>query len=350
MSLFTKKIGVVFLKETSGTDKYIEKLQELKTIVSNERVGEIEKQIKISNYGRIGEEGISFELKNSGMDMYVLHDIYLEYEGLSAQIDYIVITRKITYIIECKNLIGDIEIDFSGAFIRHYELFGRKVQEGIYSPITQNQRHLNVLKELRKSHKNNVLTKHFFEKNFDNNYQSIVVLANPKTCLHAKNAPDEICKQVIRADQLISYIKKNNDKSENYSLKNEEMLELANFFLMQDKEERADYIKGYEKLAKELHEMDTHFKEKVLQKKIQIEQETTPQQVVTKLKEYRLQISRQERIKPYYVFTDAQMNDLLEKMPKTKEELLKVNGFGNVKIEKYGEKILEILAIETSSK
>ena len=128
------------------------------------------------------------------------------------------------------------------------------------------------------------------------------------------------------------------------------MLELANFFLMQDKEERADYIKGYEKLAKELHEMDTHFKEKVLQKKIQTEQETTPQQVVTKLKEYRLQISRQEKIKPYYVFTDAQMNDLLEKMPKTKEELLKVNGFGNVKIEKYGEKILEILAIETSSK
>lgn len=115
-------------------------------------------------YGKIGEDNISFELKNSGMDMYVLHDIYLEYGDLSAQIDYIVITRKITYIIECKNLIGDIEIDNTGAFIRHYELFGKHVKEGIYSPVTQNLRHLNVLKEIRKANKSNILTKHFLKK------------------------------------------------------------------------------------------------------------------------------------------------------------------------------------------
>ncbi len=137
-------------------------------------------------YGKIGEDNISFELKNSGMDMYVLHDIYLEYGDLSAQIDYIVITRKITYIIECKNLIGDIEIDNTGAFIRHYELFGKHVKEGIYSPVTQNLRHLNVLKEIRKANKSNILTKHFFEKAFENNYQSIIVLANPKTYLVLK--------------------------------------------------------------------------------------------------------------------------------------------------------------------
>ena len=41
--------------------------------------------------------------------VYVLHDIYLEIGDLSAQIDYLVITRKMVFVIECKNLIGDIE-------------------------------------------------------------------------------------------------------------------------------------------------------------------------------------------------------------------------------------------------
>ena len=53
--------------------------------------------------------------------------------------------------------------------------------------------------------------------------------------------------------------------------------------------------------------------------------------------------SRKEKIKPYYIFNDAQMEDIIEKNPQSKEELLKVSGFGNVKVEKYGEEILNIL-------
>ena len=37
------------------------------------------------------------------------------------------------------------------------------------------------------------------------------------------------------------------------------------------------------------------------------------------------------------------MNDLIDKNPQNKEELLMVSGFGAVKVKKYGEKILEIL-------
>ncbi|MBQ2922235.1 MAG: hypothetical protein IJE60_03950 [Tyzzerella sp.] len=56
------------------------------------------------------------------------------------------------------------------------------------SPITQNQRHMLVLKELRKDSKGNFLTKLLFEKNFENTYKSIVVLANPKTILNDRYA------------------------------------------------------------------------------------------------------------------------------------------------------------------
>ena len=70
----------------------------------------IEEQIKYAEAGLLGEKQIAFELKNSGIDMYVLHDIYLEKGDLSAQIDFLLITRRHLYVIECKNLFGNIEL------------------------------------------------------------------------------------------------------------------------------------------------------------------------------------------------------------------------------------------------
>ncbi len=359
MGIFTKKFGPVFLKETSDVDTYISKLQQLLSKVDAENAVLINKQINIANSGRYGESNIAFELKNSGIDMYILHDIYLEYGDLSAQIDYLVVTRKHIYIIECKNLIGNIEIDNTGAFIRKYMLSEKYIKEGIYSPITQNQRHLQVLKEVRKNCMGNFVLKKIFEKNFEKNYQSIVVLANPKTCLDAKYAPAEIKQQVIRADQLISYIKKKDNESKD-EMNNDTMLELAKFYLEQDKPERSDYTQKYEKLVQDINksnpEAQNAFIEKVTVNNITAQKafessippntnnaETFKVDAIKRLKEYRLKQSRNEGIKPYYIFNDAQLNDLLEKMPRTKEALLEVSGFGKIKAEKYGEEIIKIL-------
>lgn len=250
MGLFQKKIGPVFLKEESDATGFIEKMKMLENQVSDSELkAEIEKQIKLASYGEFGEKNISFELKNSGMDMYILHDIYLEYNDLSAQIDYLIITRKRTYIIECKNLIGNIEIDNQGNFIRTYELFGKKVKEGIYSPITQNKRHLEVLKNVRRDSKTNILMKAAFDHYFENNYKSIVVLANPKTYLNSKFAKKEVKDQVIRADQLISKIKELDSQYKDGDSTENEMLDLAKFFLSVNKSERSDYSKKYEQMA-----------------------------------------------------------------------------------------------------
>lgn len=88
MGLFSKRIGPVFLKETSDAAVFIEKMQEMQKKANGELAQTIEKQINIAKYGELGENNIVFELKNSGMDMYILRDIYLESEGLSAQIDF----------------------------------------------------------------------------------------------------------------------------------------------------------------------------------------------------------------------------------------------------------------------
>lgn len=357
MGLFSKRIGTVFLKEESDAAVFIEKMQGLLEKADGELAKKIEKQINIAKYGEIGENNIAFELKHSGIDMYVLHDIYLEADGLAAQIDYLVITRQHIYVIECKNLIGNIEIDNTGAFVRSYEFSRKKYREGIYSPVTQNQRHLQVLKENRMNSKGNFLSKMIFEKNFADSYQSIVVLANPKTCLSARYAPKRIKEQVIRADQLIEYIKKKDALCKDRSLSDADMLELANFYLKQNKPERSDYAQKYEEMIRELNpgslagndtpvtEADApkvNDKAEVDAQKIGTEK-VEKEEVIKKLKEFRLNRSRKENIKPYYIFNDAQMADLLEKMPQNKEELIRVAGFGSVKAEKYGDEVLEIL-------
>lgn len=255
MGILQKKIGPVFIKEDSDATQFIARMQELleRCTDANLKI-EIENQIRLAKYGEYGEQNISFELKNSGEDMLILHDLYLEYEDLSAQIDYLIITRKKIFIIECKNLIGNIEIDNQGNFIRTYELAGKKIKEGLYSPITQNQRHLEVLRQVRKEAKGNFITKTAFDHFFAENHRSLVVLANPKTYLNAKFAKKEVKDQVIRADQIIERIKTINSESKDFAYTEKEMYELAQFYLSANVKERSDYSKKYAELVQKIEE------------------------------------------------------------------------------------------------
>lgn len=251
MDFFQKKIGPVFLKEDSDAEEFIKKMTALAERADGNLKKDIEKQINLANYGLQGEKNIAYELKNSGIDMLILHDLYFEHNGLQSQIDYIIITRKSIYIVECKNLYGNIEIDNGGNFIRTYEIGGKKVKEGLYSPITQNERHRNIIKAMRSSEKN-FISKFIFEKNFDNYYKSVVVLANPKTYLNAKFAKKEIKEQVIRADQLIAYIKRCDSEISDMLSSVQEMQNLASFFLEKNRPLRSDYTKKYEDMLNEL--------------------------------------------------------------------------------------------------
>jgi len=64
------------------------------------------------------------------------------------------------------------------------------------------------------------------------------------------------------------------------------------------------------------------------------------------LKEYRLNTSREEGIKAYFVFSNEELELLIQSKPKTKDELLKIKGFGPKKLDKYGDRILGIINIE----
>ena len=244
MGLFDKIKEPVILKDDNSLKEQLKELEDFFEIINDPKVkASLENDIALVKAGIYGEETLLFELKNSHIPMFVLHDLYLEYESLSAQIDFLIITRKRQFVIECKNLYGNITINNAGDFVRM--IWKRK--EGIYSPVTQCKRHLELIKQIRRAEKGNILTKALFENNFYNNYRSVVVLANPKTVLDAKYAAKEIKSQVIRANQLIEFIRKVNAESEAVASSESEMEQLANFFLTKHQECKTDYLAKYRK-------------------------------------------------------------------------------------------------------
>ena len=246
MGLFDKIKAPVFLKESSELEQQLAALKELRDSAEGELAEQIDEEIKKIEAGLYGENSIHYELETSHIPMLILHDLLLEYHGLTAQIDYMIFTRKHIYLIECKNLYGNIEINAKGDFIRTFYNGKTTRKEGIYSPITQNRRHLELIKELRSSTKN-FLAKALFEKSFYNTYRSVVVIANPKTVLYDRYAKKDIRAQVIKYDQLSDYIRKT-DASEELSLTEKEMQDLAQYFLSLHKENKTDYTAKYRNL------------------------------------------------------------------------------------------------------
>ena len=341
MGLFNRMKEPLFLKENDDAEKLLKQLRDLEPQLNPEGQIIIRQDIKCLEYGIIGEKNIAFELKNSHLPIYILHDIYLEDGELNAQIDYLVFTKKICFVIECKNLYGNIEITNNGDFIRSIDLGGKVKREGIYSPITQNQRHMELMKKLKTESKNNMLSKFVAGRYFEDFHKSVVVLANPKTVMNSKFASKEIKGKVIRADQLVTYIKDMYDKSKETAISDEKLLTWAKSFLVLHKNVERNYTAKYEPYRIGATVSDIEIKSQSYDEEKIIPIEETD--IFKDLKAYRLEKSREEKIKPYYIYNDNQLKDLINKMPLCKEEMKKIAGFGEVKANKYGNDIFDIL-------
>jgi superfamily II DNA helicase RecQ len=252
------------------------------------------------------------------------------------------------FVIECKNLYGDVEINNAGDFIRTIEFGGRKKKEGIYSPITQNQRHLELMKKIKTDKNSNILTKFICGRFFEDFNKSVVVLANSKTVLNAKYAKKEVKEKVIRADQLVKYIKDIYYKSKDSADSEERLLAWAQSYLDLHKYVEKDYTAKYEQYKIQCNTNKKAVEETIAPKaeKREVVVNEVPVEetdIFKELKAYRLEKSREEKIKPYFIYNDNQLKDLISKMPKNKSELQTVAGIGEAKANKYGEDILKIV-------
>lgn len=233
----------VILKEGSDAKEQLATLESLRETVPRSQRRGLDSDIRALKAGIVGEDRILFELRNSHLPLVVIHDLHLEFEGLTAQIDFLVLTRRRNFVLECKNLYGDISVNARGDFVRS---FGGRRREGIYSPITQNQRHLGLMKRINLSTKGAIMSA-LLSPRFDDLYRGLVVLANPKTILHDRNAKKEVKQQLVRGDQLVATIESINSMRgpADGKIPFKDVMERAERWLSMDTPVRTDYTARY---------------------------------------------------------------------------------------------------------
>lgn len=309
----------VLYKEDTTTQKELDRMKEyLKTHPNKD----LENKVKLFEYGLAGEKEVLYELLHSGIGMYILHNVSFEYKGKSAQIDFVVITARCTYFIECKNFIGNITINSKGDFVRTYMKNNRKVTEGTYNPITQSKRHLEIIKEQNYDNAN-ILYKMNFEKTFDSFHDYIVVMANPKTIINDKYTPKNIKERLVKADQIIECLKRLESKRDPFRFE-KDIKKVADVYIESNKEKSLlkSFIAEYEK------------------ENIKDDNKET---IRAELKKYRLQKAKSLNYKPYFIFNDQTLEEILSIMPRTLTDLKKISGLGDKKIEFYGQDIINII-------
>ena len=330
--------GPEFYKDFESDNKQLNDLEELCSRVTTDKRKFIERDIMNLKIGLEGEKAVSYELKNSFIPMICLHDIRIEEAGYVAQMDYILITEYFIMVLETKKLNGDIVINESGEFIRRFKSKTGKVykQEGMYSPIAQNERHIRILENFLKNNK--------MIKNIP--IYSAVIIANPKSIINRSKAPYNIKNGIYKYDQLTTILKKNIGKcGKSGKIFESQMIKIANFLLENNKEITFDYMAKYG-LTDEDFKVDTDnsTEEVIIEEPIKNETNIdNSNDLYNDIKEYRYNKSKEEGVKAYFLFNNATLDILVKEMPKTKEDLLKINGLGPVKVNKYGDDILNII-------
>ena len=81
-----------------------------------------------------------------------------------------------------------------------------------------------------------------------------------------------------------------------------------------------------------------------------METKTYDNELFEKLRKFRTGIAREEKVEPFFVFHNSVLKEIATKIPTTKEELLLIKGIGDKKIDRYGERILNVIDAHISER
>ena len=311
----------VFYKENSDLQDKYNALKKLNDEYPNNE--DLLSELYIVKKGLDGENEIAYQLKKAHIGMYVLRDIKVKHEDLTAQIDYVIITPVYTYYVECKNLVGNITVTDKGDFIREFTINGKKIKKGMYSPLRQVEAQREVIRKIWESN-SSAIRKFFASKNFDYYRRVLVVAANQDTILNTNRAPKEIKYKILRADSLIRQIEYdlNHRKNDEYLDSKKSMEEIAQSYINLSNNEDINYYEYYKnKYCNNVVSMNDDLKDRLI--------------------ELRKVRSSEMNIPAYYVFTNDELDKLVELRPKTIEELKNANILSPIKIKTHGKIIIE---------
>ena len=314
----------VFYKENSDLQSKYDALKKLNGEYPNNE--ELLSELFVVKKGLDGENEIAYQLKKAHIGMYVLRDIKVKHEDLTAQIDYVIITPVYTYYVECKNLVGNITVTDKGDFIREFTINGRKIKKGMYSPLRQVEAQREVIRKIWESN-SSAIKKFFASKNFDYYRRVLVVAANQDTILNTNRAPKEMKYKILRADALVRQIEYDLDHRGNdeYLESKKSMEEMAQSYVDLSSKEEINYYDYYkEKYCNDVSApINDDLKDRLI--------------------ELRKNRSNEMNIPAYYVFTNEELDKLVELRPKTIEELKNANILTAIKIKTHGEEIIKVI-------
>jgi len=325
----------IFIKDFNKESENIINLNKILNITTDhEMKRKIDNEINLQKYVHDSLGKVYFELKNSPVPFYGLYNIKLEQGDNKSDIDFLMVTNQFCCIINCKSHQGNIEIDSQGSFSRWVKKGEKSIKEGMYSPVEENRRAELILKT--------IIINQGLEKL---PIMSLTVFTNPKATLNFKDCPEEMKDKVIKVDLINAKIKSIVEQTTVAVYEELKAKEVAGILKGLDTSISNDYSTKFK---------SNHSSENILKaepklvvptlKNIKSYEET----LVKALKAYRTSIATLNKIPPYYIFNNEEMGKIVEIMPKNKQQFISIKGFGEVKYEKYGEDIINIIKSVTA--
>lgn len=330
----------IFIKEFTNKDSIIGELERLKaTIKDQNTLVEIDDDINKIKIENSCEKNVYYELKNSFLPIVCLHNLYIQNGSYEAKIDFLVITSQFICILETKSLSGDIVVNNNGEFIKQIKDATGKIikEEGIYNPITQNERRVEIIRDF--------LCKNNKIKNCP--VFSLNVMSNTMSSIDMTYAPKYVKEQIIKYDQISRKLKELIEVTDVGEMVYQTIMDIGNFLKRENIEKQDNQLisKYKDSLYKRPSEPKMMNKETntVENRADKITSDINIDALTKELKKYRFNKAKEGNHKAYFIFSNREMEDLIEKMPTTKDELMKVFGFGKVKTEKYGDDLVKIV-------
>lgn len=322
----------ILIKEAMEVSKKIEQYKnDLNHTTDSIEIGRINEQIKLLELGLRGENSVLFELQNSFLPLHILHDIRIIHNDFKAQIDFVVVTRKFLLLIEVKNYYGNILVNEKDEFIRQvYKGNKLAFQEGFYSPVRQVERQVEVFESYMRDMGAVSRTP----------IKSVVVFTNNRTVINTKKAGKYVKEKILRVDSLVGYIKQELEKDSPVHFMDNRMKEMS------------DYIKAshFELMADDTDVVEQKLLHETLNEQPNNEAPTdaipaNDSNLEQALKKFRMDIATKQNVKAFHVFTNKTLDELVLKQPCNLNDLKNIQGFGAVKINAFGEELVELIRV-----
>jgi hypothetical protein len=133
-------------------DDRSQELAELEALVARAAPGDrrrLEKDVYARRAGLRGETESAYHIDfhfAQSRNWAVIHDLRIEHDGRVAQVDHLLLNRTLDiYVLETKHFHSGLKITEEGEFLRWNDY--RKTFEGMPSPLMQNERHIDVLRQ-----------------------------------------------------------------------------------------------------------------------------------------------------------------------------------------------------------